>query len=71
MVKLYTSATCPVCKMIKMKMDKKHLAFEETHDIQPLIEKGIQRLPVMVLEDGTTYTSPTDMNNWIKAQPEG
>lgn len=71
MIQLYTSPTCGICKMIKMKLNKKNIKFNETHDIQPLIEKNIQRLPVMQLEDGTIFTSPTEMNEWIKAQPEG
>ena len=71
MIKLYTSPTCGTCKMIKMKLSKKNISYDETHDIKPLMEKGIQRLPVMVLEDGTTFTSPTEMNDWIRAQPEG
>lgn len=70
MIKLYTSLTCPVCKMVKMKLNAKHIEFEEIHDIQPLIDRGIQRLPVMELEDGTMYTSPTDMNEWIKTYTE-
>lgn len=70
MIKLYSSPTCGVCKMIKMKLEKRNIAFEETHDIQPLIDKNIERLPVMELEDGTMITSPTEMNDWIKAQPE-
>lgn len=71
MIQLYTSPTCGICKMIKMKLNKKNIKFNETYDIQPLIEKNIQRLPVMQLEDGTMFTSPTEMNEWIKAQPEG
>lgn len=71
MILLYTSPTCPTCKMIKMKLNNKQIQFEETHDIQPLMEKGIQRLPVMKLDNGTYLTSPTEMNNWIKEQPEG
>ncbi len=71
MITLYTSPTCGICKMIKMKLNKKNIKFNELHDIQPLIEKNIQRLPVMQLEDGTIFTSPTEMNEWIKTQPEG
>ena len=71
MIQLYTSPTCGICKMIKIKLNKKNIKFNETYDIQPLIERNIQRLPVMQLEDGTIFTSPTEMNEWIKAQPEG
>lgn len=41
MVKIYTSPTCGTCKMIKMKLSKKNIPYDETHDIKPLMEKGI------------------------------
>ena len=70
MIKLYTSPTCPTCKMIKMKLGQKNIPYEETHDIEVLKEKHILRLPVMELEDGTMLSAPLDMNNWIKAYGE-
>ena len=66
MIKLYTSTTCPVCKMIKTKLNMKNIQYQEINDINILMEKGIMRLPVVELEDGTIFTSPTEMNNWIK-----
>ena len=66
MIKLYTSITCPTCKMIKTKLMAKHIEYEEIHDIEILKDKHIQRLPVMELENGTLISSPVEMNDWIK-----
>ena len=72
MVTLYTSDTCAVCKAMKMKMKMKNIQYEnKTNCIEFLSSKGIQRLPVLQLEDGTLIDSPSEINAWIKAQPEG
>lgn len=71
MVTLYTSDTCGVCKAMKMKMAMKNIPYENKTDIDYLMEKGIQRLPVLQLEDGTLIDSPTAINAWIKSQSEG
>ncbi len=68
MIKLYTSPTCGICKMIKMKLNAKQIEFEESQDIDFLIERGVQTLPAMEMEDGTLLTSPLEMNNWINSQ---
>lgn len=68
MIKLYTSPTCGICKMIKMKLNAKKIEFEESQDIDFLMERGVQTLPVMEMEDGTLLTSPLEMNNWINSQ---
>ena len=67
MIKLYTSPTCPTCKMIKTKLTKQNIPYEEIDDIEYLKSKNIMRLPVMEFEDGTMVTSPKEMNDWIKA----
>lgn len=67
MIKLYTSATCPTCKMIKTKLQQKNIPYQEIDDIEYLKSKNIMRLPVMEFEDGTILKSPNEMNNWIKA----
>ena len=70
MIKVYTSTTCPTCKAIKMKLGQKNIPYEETHDIEPLKDKHLLRLPVMEFEDGSMLVTPTDMSNWIKAYGE-
>lgn len=69
MITLYTSDTCGVCRMVKMKLEKKHIPYQNEKNIDDLIAMGIQRLPVLKLEDGTMMTAVTDINNWVNAQP--
>ena len=44
---LYTTANCPRCKMIKMKLDKKNVQYDEVSDIDVLLSKGIKQAPML------------------------
>ena len=68
MITLYTSDTCGVCKVVKMKLAKKGIPYNNTTDISKLIDAGIKRLPVLELEDGTLVPAINDIKNWIDAQ---
>lgn len=68
MITLYTSDTCGICRMVKMKLEKKGIQYKNEKNIDDLVAMGIQRLPVMKLEDGTMMVSVTEINNWINAQ---
>lgn len=68
MITLYTSDTCGICRMVKMKLEKKGIQYKNEKNIDDLIAMGIQRLPVMKLEDGTMMVSVTEINDWINAQ---
>lgn len=70
MVTLYTSDTCGVCKAMKLKMQMGNIQYQNKTDIEYLMDKGIQRLPVLQLEDGTLISSPSEINAWIKANSE-
>lgn len=54
MIKLYTQASCPQCKMVHMLLDKKHIEYEEeiiTPDtINKYIEQGISHTPTLVVD---------------------
>ncbi len=50
---LYSSATCPKCKVLKMKMDQAGIEYTESHDLEYLEERGIRNLPYLRLEDDT------------------
>ena len=52
---VYTSPTCGRCKVLKKKLEDNNIPFTESTDIVPLINKGIQQLPVVDI-DGTLYT---------------
>lgn len=64
-VKIYTTPTCGICKMIKQKLIEKNISFE-TYNLEDYAEQlDIYSAPVLELEDGTLLTSPIKMNEWI------
>ena len=66
MVKIYTSPVCPKCRVIKTKMERKGIPFEETEDITPLESLGIKNLPQLEV-DGVLMDF-AEANNWVDAQ---
>lgn len=46
---LYTTH-CPMCKALKMKLDKCNIQYEECDDIQLMISKGFNRAPVLEVD---------------------
>lgn len=68
---LYKSTTCPQCKVVKMKLDRKGLAYEErlTDNMTPaeLSEAGIKGIPTMFI-DGEKMSNLREMTKWIDAQ---
>ena len=47
---LYTKENCPRCKVLKMKLDKKNIEYNEVQDIDTLIEKGIKQAPILEVD---------------------
>ena len=68
---LYKSTTCPQCKVVKMKLDRKGLPYEErlTDNMTPteLTAAGIKGIPTMFV-DGEKMTNLREMTKWIDAQ---
>jgi hypothetical protein len=54
--------------MVKMKLEKKGIPYQNEKNVDALLEKGIQWLPVLQLEDGSIMENITDINNWVNAQ---
>ena len=44
---LYTTANCPRCKMLKMKLATKNIEYNEVSDIEVLLSKGIKQAPML------------------------
>lgn len=64
MLVLYTLPHCPICHMIKQKLDNKKISYEEK-DLSVIADKlAIDRAPVLEVE-GIYLTSPTEMAHWI------
>ena len=70
---LYKSITCPQCKVVKMKLDKKGLPYEErlTNNMtsDELAAAGIKGIPTMFV-DGEKMTNLREMTKWIDAQED-
>lgn len=70
-ITLYKSTTCPQCKVVKMKLDKKGLPYTEVlvdnMDASALTEAGVRGIPTMFV-DGEKMTNQREMCKWIDAQ---
>lgn len=68
---LYKSTTCPQCKVVKMKLDRKGLPYTEklTDNMTPaeLAEADIKGIPTMFV-DGEKMTNLREMTKWIDSQ---
>ena len=51
MITIYTTATCPRCKVLKLKLDQKGIAYEECLDEDRMQALGIQSVPVLSVDD--------------------
>ncbi len=50
MITIYTTATCPKCKILKKKMDDKGIAYEEFTDENEMQRMGILSVPVLEVD---------------------
>lgn len=54
MIAIYTTTTCPKCKILKKKLDDKKIKYEEINDEELLRKMGIMSVPIMIV-DGRLY----------------
>ena len=66
-LELYTLPTCPICKVIKAKLDSNGYAYEEKsfEDLPEYIKEETDRAPVLFNGDVYLY-SPTEIIKWIE-----
>lgn len=50
---LYTSPTCPTCKVVKMKFDKAGIQYDVVDDVAEVAALGFKGVPCLKLDDGT------------------
>lgn len=67
MVKIYTTDTCPRCKVLKTKMDAKRIPYESITDVNEIKKLGIMSVPYMQVDDGELMDFAT-ANAWINEQ---
>jgi len=69
MVKIYTTDTCPRCKVLKVKMDAKGIPYESITDVDEIQRLGIMSVPYMQIDDGELMDFAT-ANAWINEQAD-
>ena len=62
-IKIYKTLTCPKCKVLCAKMDKKGLKYDVCTDIDEMNKLGIKSVPVLVV-DGIQYDFG-QANQWV------
>lgn len=67
MIKIYTTDTCPRCKVLKVKMDAKGIPYESITDVDEIQRLGIMSVPYMQVDDGELMDFAT-ANAWINQQ---
>ena len=62
---LYTAESCPRCKVLKLKLDKKNIQYDEVSDVDILVEKGIKQAPI--LEVNGEFLNLSQANDYINS----
>ena len=60
---LYTTH-CPMCRVLKTKLDKNKIDYEVCEDVQVMIDKGFTHSPV--LEVNGAYLTMKDAMKWTE-----
>lgn len=66
MIILYTTEICPQCKMLKKKMEAKHIQFTECKDIKTMEAMGISSVPLLDVDGKLMLIN--EANEWINNQ---
>jgi glutaredoxin len=66
-VTLYKGLTCPKCKVVAMKMDKKGIKYDVVTDVNYMMSIGIHTIPTLEV-DGVRYTDVKACNDWVNSQ---
>ncbi len=70
MIELFTLPTCPICDMVKKKLNAKNIPFVERSFDELPESLSTDRAPVLYNED-IYLLSPTEINEWIKGVSYG
>lgn len=66
MITIYTTETCPKCKILKKKLNTKSINYKEINDIEILKSLDIYEVPILEVND--KYLNFSEANNWINNQ---
>lgn len=65
MVALYGTG-CPKCKILKTKLNKKNIKYQEFTDVNKMLDMGIKSVPY--LEVNGKLMNFTEANDWVNKQ---
>lgn len=51
MITVYTTSTCPKCKILKKKLAEKHISFLEEQDVNKMMELDIMSVPKLQVDN--------------------
>lgn len=68
-VTLYSSPTCPKCKVVEAKFKKKNIEVIKEIDEDIIMGKGLKSIPWVKLQDGSMLDFKA-ANDWINAYEE-
>ena len=63
-ITLYSSPTCPKCRMLKLELGKQNIEYNEQHDTEALAKQGFTSLPILEV-NGKFLTMPEAIK-WLK-----
>ena len=66
MITIYTTETCPKCKILKKKLDSKNIEYDEVNDIDIL--KSLDIFEVPILDINGEYLEFNEANIWVNNQ---
>ena len=66
---VYSTLTCPKCKVLKAKLDRKGIVYTEEHDIDKMKELGIMSVPYLQIDGGRPMDF-AEANKWVNSQED-
>lgn len=63
---LYKGTTCPKCKVIALKLDKKGIEYKTVTDVNYMLSIGIHTIPTLEV-DGERYVDVKACSDWINS----
>ena len=66
MVKIYTTATCPKCRILKTKMSEKNVEYVEETSLDVMTALNITSVPQLQIDDGPLMDFVA-ANNWVNS----
>ncbi len=52
MIEIYSTQSCPRCKMLKERLENKNIDFKEIQDEKEIIKLGFMTAPIVKKDDG-------------------